>query len=130
MGSSMKDLVMNDATLVAVERLRPAAAQAGLSLTELALAWVLRRPEVASAIVGASRPEQVDANAKASGITLTADTMTAIDEALGDAPVTQPTLAPTAHTGVKHRRDPRRDGERQRQSLSGRRSAVLGTPRP
>jgi aryl-alcohol dehydrogenase-like predicted oxidoreductase len=96
-------LVMNDDTLEAVERLRPIADQAGLSLTELALAWVLRRPEVASAIVGASRPEQVHANAKASGVELTPDTLAAIDEALGDAPVTEPTLAPSAQAGVTRR---------------------------
>jgi aryl-alcohol dehydrogenase-like predicted oxidoreductase len=97
------NLVMNDATLEAVERLRPIAEGAGLSMAELALAWVLHRPEVASAIVGASRPEQVHANARASGITLTADTLAAIDEALGDAPVKQPTLAPLARSGVTHR---------------------------
>ena len=79
------------------------AEQAGLSLSELALAWVLRRPEVASAITGASRPEQVRANAKASGITLLQDTLDAIDEALADAPVTQPTPAPGARSGVMHR---------------------------
>ena len=61
-------------------------------MAELALAWVLRRPELASAIVGASRPEQVHANAKASGIELTPDTLAAIDEALGDVPVKEPTL--------------------------------------
>ncbi len=97
------DLVMNDETLEAVDRLRPVAEQAGLSLAELALAWVLRRPELASAIVGASRPEQVHANAKASGVELGADTLAAIDEALGDAPVKQPTLAPVARAGVRHR---------------------------
>ena len=59
---------------------------AGLSMAELALAWVLRRPELASAIIGASRPEQVHANAAAAGIELTPDTLTAIDEALGDVP--------------------------------------------
>jgi aryl-alcohol dehydrogenase-like predicted oxidoreductase len=96
-------LVMSDATLEAVERLRPIADDAGLSLTELALAWVLRRPELASAIVGASRPEQVHANAKASGIELRPDTLAAIDEALGDVPVTEPTLAPLARAGVTHR---------------------------
>ncbi len=96
-------LVMSDAKLEAVDRLRPVAEQAGLSMTELALAWVLRRSELASAIVGASRPEQVHANAKASGIELTADTLAAIDEALGDAPVDEPTLAPFARTGVTHR---------------------------
>jgi aryl-alcohol dehydrogenase-like predicted oxidoreductase len=61
---------------------------------------VLRRPEVASAITGASRPEQVHANAKASCITLLQD---AIDEALADAPVTQPTPAPGTRSGVTHR---------------------------
>jgi aryl-alcohol dehydrogenase-like predicted oxidoreductase len=102
MGGSM-GLVMNDATLEAVDRLRPIAKGLGLSMAELALAWVLRRPEVASAIVGASRPEQVHANAKASGIELTPQTLAAIDEALGDAPVKEPTLAPGARTGVAHR---------------------------
>jgi aryl-alcohol dehydrogenase-like predicted oxidoreductase len=96
-------LVMSDARLEAVDRLRPVAEQAGRSLAELALAWVLRRPELASAIVGATRPEQVHANAKASGIELTPDTLEAIDEALGDAPVTEPTLAPFARAGVTHR---------------------------
>ena len=65
---------------------------------------MLRRPEVASAIVGASRPEQVHANAKASGIQLTPDTLAAIEEALGDTPVKEPTLAPLARPGVTHRR--------------------------
>jgi aryl-alcohol dehydrogenase-like predicted oxidoreductase len=102
MNTSM-DLVMNDDTLAAVDRLRPVAQEAGLSLAELALAWVLRRPEVASAIVGASRPEQVHANAKASGIDLTPDTLAAIDEALGDAPVRRPTAAPGARRGILHR---------------------------
>jgi aryl-alcohol dehydrogenase-like predicted oxidoreductase len=50
------DRLMDDAVLEAVDRLRPVADQAGLSMAELALAWVLRRPELASAIVGASRP--------------------------------------------------------------------------
>ena len=94
---------MSDAALEAVERLRPIAEQAGPVLAELALAWVLRRPELASAIIGASRPEQVHANAKASGIELAPDTLAAIDEALGDAPVKEPTLAPLAQAGVKHR---------------------------
>ncbi len=97
------DRVMSDAALEAVERLRPIADGVGLSLAELALAWVLRRPELASAIIGASRPEQVHANVKASGIELSSDTLAAIDEALGDAPVKEPTLAPLAQAGVKHR---------------------------
>jgi aryl-alcohol dehydrogenase-like predicted oxidoreductase len=102
MNTSMK-LVMNEANLEAVERLRPIADGAGLSLTELALAWVLRREEVAAAIVGASRPEQVHSNAAASGVELSADLLAAIDAALGDAPVKEPRVAPLAQTGIKHR---------------------------
>lgn len=101
--SSAMGLVMSDRTLEAVERLRPIAAEQGLTLAQLALAWVLRRPELASAIVGASRPEQVHANASASGIELSADVLRAIDEALGDAPVRGQTLAPFAREGVLHR---------------------------
>jgi aryl-alcohol dehydrogenase-like predicted oxidoreductase len=96
-------LVMNDETLAAVQRLIPIAEGIGLTLPQMALAWVLRRPELASAIVGASRPEQVHANASASGIELSADVLDAIDEALGDAPVKEPTLAVMAREGVKHR---------------------------
>ena len=61
------DWLMRRETLAAVQRLKPLAAEAGLSLAQFALAWVLREPNVASAIVGASRPEQVDENAAASG---------------------------------------------------------------
>ncbi|MDD5303936.1 MAG: aldo/keto reductase family protein [Elusimicrobia bacterium] len=71
-----------DENLAKVDRLRPIAAQAGMSLAHLALAWVLRRPEVASAIVGASRPEQVAENAAASGKTLSSDLLSAIDAAV------------------------------------------------
>jgi len=95
--------LLSDAPLRAVDRLRPVAEQAGVSLPELALAWALRRPELASAIVGASRPEQVHANVKASGIELSPDTLAAIDEALGDTPIKEPRLAPLAQAGVKHR---------------------------
>ena len=97
------DRLMNDDVLEAVDRLRPVADEAGLSMAELALAWVLRRPELASAIVGASRPEQVHANAKASGIQLTPDTLAAVEKALGDTPVKEPTLANLARPGVAHR---------------------------
>lgn len=69
--------------LAKVEKLEGLAKEAGLSLTEMALAWVLRRPEVTSALVGASRPEQVEANAKASGIKLDGDLLAAIDGVLG-----------------------------------------------
>ncbi len=76
---------LTDPVLEAVQRLRPVAEQAGLTMAQLALAWVLREPNVASAIVGASHPEQVRANASASGLELSADTLEAIDAALGDA---------------------------------------------
>ncbi|HEX4736196.1 MAG TPA: aldo/keto reductase family protein [Allosphingosinicella sp.] len=66
MGGWMDRLLKRE-TLEAVERLKPLAAEAGLSLAQFALAWVLREPNVASAIVGASRPEQLEENAAASG---------------------------------------------------------------
>ncbi len=97
------NLVMNDSALEAVQRLVPIAEGAALTLPQMALAWVLRRKEVASAITGASRPEQVQANAAASGIELSGDVLEAIDKALGDAPVKGQTLAVLATAGVRHR---------------------------
>ncbi|MER7678528.1 aldo/keto reductase family protein [Streptomyces sp. NPDC096934] len=101
--SGSKDLVLNDAALEAVQRLVPVAEGAGMSLPTLALAWVLRRGEVASAITGASRPEQVHANAAAAGVRLSDDVLAAVDAALGDVPVRRPTLAPFAAEGVLRR---------------------------
>jgi len=82
--SGFIDRLVQPRVLAAVQRLRPVAEQAGLSMPQLALAWVLRQANVASAIVGASRPDQVHANASASQIVLSADTLAAIDDALGD----------------------------------------------
>ncbi len=79
------DRLIQPRVLEAVQRLAPVAQAAGLTMAQLALAWVLRQPNVASAIVGASRPEQVLENAAAAGETLSADTLAAIDEALGEA---------------------------------------------
>ncbi|MBM2615136.1 aldo/keto reductase family protein [Actinoplanes sp. LDG1-06] len=73
---------MNDETLSAVAQLQPLAEQAGLSMAQLALAWVLQNSNVSAAIIGASRPEQVHDNAVASGRKLDADLMKAIDAAL------------------------------------------------
>jgi aryl-alcohol dehydrogenase-like predicted oxidoreductase len=74
---------MQDDVLETVQRLIPVADRLGLSMAQLALAWVLREPNVASAIVGASRPEQVIQNASASGIELDQETLTEIDGILG-----------------------------------------------
>jgi aryl-alcohol dehydrogenase-like predicted oxidoreductase len=82
MGGFIDSLVQRP-VLEAVQRLEPIAREAGLTMPQMALAWVLREANVASAIVGASRPEQVHANAGASGIVLSADTLEAIDGALG-----------------------------------------------
>lgn len=73
---------LTDSVLAKVDRLRPIAQEAGMTLPHLALAWVLRRPEVSSAIVGASRPAQVVENAAASGKTLSADLLKAIEAAV------------------------------------------------
>jgi aryl-alcohol dehydrogenase-like predicted oxidoreductase len=61
------DRLMRPEVLRAVQRIKPIAAEAGLTLPQFALAWVLREPNIASAIIGASRPEQVRENAAASG---------------------------------------------------------------
>ena len=73
---------MNDETLAKVEKLGQLAAEAGLTLPEMALAWVLRQPGVSSAIVGASRPEQVDDNVAAADIVLDDDLVARMDAIL------------------------------------------------
>ncbi|WP_028662035.1 aldo/keto reductase family protein [Saccharomonospora saliphila] len=75
---------LRDEVLTSVERLRPLAEQAGLSLAQLAVAWVLQNGNVASAIIGASRPEQVRENVEAVGVRLDDDLMRAIDTELAD----------------------------------------------
>jgi aryl-alcohol dehydrogenase-like predicted oxidoreductase len=71
--------LMNEEVLSAVDRLRSVASEAGLGMPQLALAWVLRQENVSSAIIGASRPEQVEDNAAASGVKLPADVVSEID---------------------------------------------------
>jgi aryl-alcohol dehydrogenase-like predicted oxidoreductase len=83
-GASFIKRFLEDKTLEAVQRLKPIAEQAGLSMPQMAIAWVLQNPNVAAALVGASRPEQLADTVKASDVTLDADTLSAIDEALGD----------------------------------------------
>ena len=83
--SYFMDRAADQALLERVQRLRPVAAELGLSMAQLALAWVLREENVASAIIGATRPEQVEDNAAASGVELDAATLERIDEILGDS---------------------------------------------
>lgn len=73
----------SDYLLEAVAQLKPIAAELGLTMVEMALAWVLRRPEVASAIIGASRPDQVEANVRAVGVKLPEEALARIDGAIG-----------------------------------------------
>ncbi|GIG26369.1 aldo/keto reductase family protein [Cellulomonas denverensis] len=73
-----------------VQQLKPVAQELDLSLAQLAVAWVLQNRNVAAAIIGASRPEQVTENVKAAGVTIPAELMTRIDDILGDAVITDP----------------------------------------
>jgi len=79
----MADL-MRDDVLEAVQQLQGVAREAGYSLPQLALAWVLQQPNISSAIIGASRPQQVEENAKAAGVTLPGELMQRIDEVFSD----------------------------------------------
>jgi aryl-alcohol dehydrogenase-like predicted oxidoreductase len=83
------DRFLNNRVLSAVQELKTVADQVGLSLSNLALAWVLRDERVSSAIIGASRPEQVEANSAASGVRLSEDTLDAIDRILSPVVVTE-----------------------------------------
>ena len=93
---SMQHL-LKDSILQNVQELKALADEAGLPLTHLALAWVLRNPNVASAIIGASRPEQVTDNVKAAEVTLEDDLVARIDEVLGDAVKADPHLTVSPH---------------------------------
>jgi aryl-alcohol dehydrogenase-like predicted oxidoreductase len=81
-GAGFIERYLKDDVLGAVAKLKPLAEQAGLSMAQLAVAWVLQNPNVSAAIIGATRPEQVRDNVRASGVRLDADLMKAIDAAL------------------------------------------------
>ncbi|KOG37103.1 aldo/keto reductase family protein [Streptomyces resistomycificus] len=100
-GSAMISRFLRDEVLEAVQRLKPLADEAGLTLAQLAVAWVLQNGNVSAAIVGASRPEQVAENAKAAGVTLDADLMARVDELVAPVAVTDPHLV---HQGVPAQR--------------------------
>ncbi|WP_447006328.1 aldo/keto reductase family protein [Saccharothrix isguenensis] len=94
-GSKFIQRLLRDDVLEKVQLLKPLAEEAGLSLAQLAVAWVLQNPNVASAIIGASRPEQVHENVKAAGVKLDEDLMTKIDEVLEGVVETDPRLTVT-----------------------------------
>jgi aryl-alcohol dehydrogenase-like predicted oxidoreductase len=83
-GADMVSRWLQDDVLERVQRLKPIADDAGLSMAQLAVAWTLQNPNVASAIIGASRPEQVTDNVKAAGVTLDADALKAIDDVVDE----------------------------------------------
>lgn len=99
-GADMISRYLNDETLTAVAKLEPIAADLGLTMAQLAIAWVLANDNVATALVGASRPEQVESNAAAAGVKLDAEVLARIDEALGDLPESDPTKTQSPPTRI------------------------------
>jgi aryl-alcohol dehydrogenase-like predicted oxidoreductase len=89
---------LTDDILGRVQRLRPLADEAGLSMAQLAVAWTLQNPGVSAAIVGATRPEQVRDNAAASGVRLDPALMARIDDVLGPAIFTDPAATASPRT--------------------------------
>jgi aryl-alcohol dehydrogenase-like predicted oxidoreductase len=89
-GANFISRLMADDVLTRVQRLKPVAQEAGLTMAQLAVAWVLQNDNVAAALVGASRPEQVTENVKASGVKLEPELLARIDEVLGDVVVRDP----------------------------------------
>ncbi|WP_114558738.1 aldo/keto reductase family protein [Desertihabitans aurantiacus] len=89
-GANMIARWMKDDVLERVQQLKPIAEEAGLSMAALAVAWVLQNDNVATAIIGASRPEQVADNAAAAGVKLEPGLLAKIDDVLGDAVVSDP----------------------------------------
>jgi aryl-alcohol dehydrogenase-like predicted oxidoreductase len=91
-GNFISRLLDNDELLKKVQELRPIAEEVGLSMAQLAVAWVLQNQNVASAIIGATRPEQVAENVKAAGVTLDAEVLKKIDETLEGVIIDDPSL--------------------------------------
>ena len=91
-GADMIKRYMNDETLGRVQALKPIAEELGLSMAQMAVAWVLQNSNVSAALVGASRPEQVAENVKAAGVRIPDDALKRIDEALGDVVTRDPQI--------------------------------------
>ena len=81
---------LNDDVLTRVQKLKPVAEKAGITMAQMSIAWTLQNKNVASAIVGATRPEQLDDNVKAAGVVLDADTLKAIDKVLDGVIISDP----------------------------------------
>lgn len=94
------DRYLNDEILNGVAKLEPIAADLGLTMAQLAIAWVLANDNVATALVGASRPEQVESNVAAAGVKLDAEVLSRIDDALGDLPETNPSKTKSPPTRI------------------------------
>ncbi|AYG02096.1 aldo/keto reductase family protein [Gryllotalpicola protaetiae] len=99
-GKNMIARWMRDDILTAVQGLKPIAEELGITQAQLAVAWVLQNPNVAGAIVGASRPEQIASNAAAAGVKLEASVLAKIDEIIGAVAETDPTLTQSPATRV------------------------------
>ncbi|WP_247047633.1 aldo/keto reductase family protein [Arthrobacter rhizosphaerae] len=95
-GADMVKGWMKDDVLTGVQKLKPIADEAGLTMAQLSIAWVLQNPNVAAALIGASRPEQVESNVKAAGVKLEPAVMKQIDDAIGSLAETDPakTISP------------------------------------
>ena len=91
-GADFVKRFLRDDVLERVQALRPVADQAGLTMAQLAVAWVLHNPNVASAIIGASRPEQVRENVRAADVSLAPELVALVDEVLGDVVERDPDL--------------------------------------
>ncbi|QQQ77829.1 aldo/keto reductase family protein [Saccharothrix sp. 6-C] len=94
-GSKFIQRFLRDEVLTKVQQLKPLADEAGLSLAQLAVAWTLQNPNVASAIIGASRPEQVHENVKAAGVKLEDELLKKIDDVLEGVVETDPRFTVT-----------------------------------
>jgi aryl-alcohol dehydrogenase-like predicted oxidoreductase len=100
-GADMIQRFMEDDVLKRVQELEPVAKELDLTMAQLAVAWVLQNDNVAAALVGASRPEQVTENVKAAGVKIPEELMTRIDESLGD--IVERDAAKTAETAPQAR---------------------------
>ncbi|WP_166973511.1 aldo/keto reductase family protein [Brevibacterium atlanticum] len=95
---SIKNRYLYDDMLTAITGLEPIAADLGLTMAQLAVAWVLANDNVATALVGASRPEQIASNAEAAGVRLDSEVLARIDDVLGDLPETDPSKTRSPET--------------------------------